>query len=201
MVSCEKRLFSLLFAIFESFCEQFVLSSDNAVLSKRFTMSSLFSKAILLWSIFPPDAGLSQPNSRKTFRKGFLVMSFPFTRFSSSKKSFFAGLSPFKFAYPLQKYLDKSLTLSVYATFGTKYPIGTIWIFFSRYLSGYFFIRIATGSTSDSHPLSVNSRPIWIKIHPTLYLSDSHPLSVNLALDWSSRGRLWVRCLWSTNHG
>ena len=57
-------------------------------------------------------------------------------------------------------------------------------IFLSRYLSGYFFfIRIAaTESTSDSHPLSVNARPIWIKIYPTLYLSESHPLSVNLAL-------------------
>ena len=44
--------------------------------------------------------------ARKTFRKGFVVMPFPFTRLFSSKTSFFAGLSPSKFAYPLQKYPD-----------------------------------------------------------------------------------------------
>ena len=44
----------------------------------------------------------------------------------------------------------------------------------------FFFIWIAAGSTSDSHPL--RCKPIWIKIYLTLYLSDSHPLSVNLAL-------------------
>ena len=43
-------------------------------------------------------------------------------------------------------------------------------------------IQIATGSTSDSHPLSVNARPIWIKIYPTLHLSDSHPLSCKPSL-------------------
>ena len=37
----------------------------------------------------------------------------------------------------------------------------------------------AAGSTSDSHSLSVNERPVWIKIYPTLYLSDTH------SLEWS----------------
>ena len=108
--------------------------------------------------------------ARKTFHKGFLVISFPFSRFSLSKTSFFAGLSPSKFAYPLQKY-----------PFYTE-RFGHLWYEISDWYDPYiFFIRIATGSTSDSHPLSVNARPIWIKIYPTLYLSDSHPLSVNLA--------------------
>ena len=74
-----------------------------------------------------------------------------------------------------------------------KYPIGTIRNFLSTCLSGHFFTQIAVESTSDSHPLSVNTRPIWIKTYPTLYLSDSHPLSVNLACH-----RL---CLFLRGHG
>ena len=45
------------------------------------------------------------------------------------------------------------------------YPLCYLDIFLSRYW--------ATRSTSNSHPLSVNTGPIWLKICPTLYLSDS----------------------------
>ena len=157
-----------------------------------FSMSSLSSKAILLrrMSFFPPDAGLSQPNSQESVPQRFPSYVFPFHPVLFIKDQFLAGLSPSRFAYPLQKHPDKSFTLRVQATFGMKYPIGTIRTFLSGYLSGYFFIRIpiriffiriAPGSTSDSHLLSVNARPIWIKNYPTLYLSDSHPPTVNLA--------------------
>ena len=44
-------------------------------------------------------------------------------------------------------------------------------------------------STSNSHPLGVNARPIWRKIYPTLYRSESHPLSVNLAAALPSTAR------------
>ena len=55
VVSCAKRSIPFLFTIFESFRQQFVLSSDNVVRSKRFSMPSLFSIAILLcrMSLFP----------------------------------------------------------------------------------------------------------------------------------------------------
>ena len=112
-----------------------------------FSMSSLFSKAILIrrMSLFPPALVYRSQTARKTFPKGFLVMSFPFTQYSSSKTSFFAGLSPSKFAYPLHKYPDKSFTLSVLATFGMKYPIGTIRIFFYPDMYPGFFYPVSYG--------------------------------------------------------
>ena len=44
-------------------------------------------------------------------------------------------------------------------------------------------MQIATRLTPDSHPLSVNARPVWINIYPALYLSDSHLLSVDIVFD------------------
>ena len=80
-----------------------------------FSMSSFFSKAILLrrMSFFPLDAGLSQPNGQENVPQRFPSYVFPFHPVLFIKDQFFGGLSPWKFAYPLQKYPDKSFALSV----------------------------------------------------------------------------------------
>ena len=153
-----------------------------------FSKSSLFSKAVLLrrMFLFSPDAGLSQPNSQESVLQRFPSYIFPFHPVLFIEDQIFRRFSPSKFVYPLQKYPECS---------GHFWYEISDWydpdIFLSGYLSGYFFIGIATGSTSDSHPLSVNARPIWMKICPTLYLSDSHPLGVNLAL----KGKFGGKCI------
>ena len=67
-------------------------SIDNAVRTRKnvFSMSSLFSKAVLLsrTSSFPPYPGLSQPNSEESVVQMFPSYLFLLTRFSSSKSSF-----------------------------------------------------------------------------------------------------------------
>ena len=80
-----------------------------------FGIPSLFSKAISHWmmSIFPPDPGLSQPNSKENFEQRFSRYVFPFHTVLFIKEQFFFGLSLSAITYPLQKYPDKSFTLSV----------------------------------------------------------------------------------------
>ena len=121
----------------------------------------------------------------KWLRKGFLAMHFLFTRFSSSKSSFCGP-----FAFPLQKKFGYLIVSRPHWAFNPllvrSIRFILVWSgnFLSTFLSGYSFIRIETGSTSDSHSLGarVNARPPRTKIYPTLYLFDSHPLSVNPAL-------------------
>ena len=124
-----------------------------------------------MMSIFPPNPGLSQPNSEENFEQRLSRYFFAFHMVLFIKEQFCPRLSLLKFTYRLQKISGYSFTLSVQPTFGTKYPIGTIRIFFYPDIYG-----IDIGFTSAC----VNARPIWIKIYPTLYLSDSHPLSVKL---------------------
>ena len=146
-------------------------------------MPSLFSMAIFHWRclLFPPDPGLLEQNSEDNFAQRFPSRVLHFHTALFNKEQFFAGLSPSIFAHPLKKYPERSFTLCVSPTFGTKYPIGTIRIIFIHFSIRIFFYPDSLGSTSDSHWLSVNARPICIKYCPTLYLFDSHPLSVNVS--------------------
>ena len=89
MVSCEKRLFSLFFTIFENFRKQFSLSSDNAVRPKRFRhtfviFESIFALKDVYISLEPWSI-----TARKTLSRDFQDISLLFTRFSSSKSKFF----------------------------------------------------------------------------------------------------------------
>ena len=111
---------------------------------------------------------------------------FLFTQFSSSKSSLLLALRHPHFPDPSR---FKNIQIRRW-----HWALRLLFVRNIRLVrSGYFFIRIsiriATGSTSESHPLCVNTRPIWIKLYPTLYLSDSHPLSVYcnpLLFRWST---------------
>ena len=89
-------------------------------------------------SSFPPDAGLSQPNSEENVAQRFPNYVFLLYPILFIKDQFFAGLSLSKFAYPLQKYPVKSFTLTErLAHFSSEI---SDWydpdIFLSGYLSG-----------------------------------------------------------------
>ena len=160
-----------------------------------FSMPLLFSKAILLWAMssFPPDAGLSQPKSEEKIAERFPRLEssygFPFHPVLFIKEQFLLA-----FRHPNLPNRFKKIRLS-----RLHWGFSPLLVRNSRLVrSGYFFIHfpigIATGSTSDSHPLSVNARPIWIKIYLTLYLSDPHPLSVNLAFKLIFSQHMFIIC-------
>ena len=64
-------------------------------------------------STFPPDPGLSQPSSEESFEQRFSRYVFPFHTVLLIKEQFFFGLLLSEITYPLQKYPDKSFTLSI----------------------------------------------------------------------------------------
>ena len=89
----EAIVFPPFLAIFENFCLQFFfLSSDNEVRSKRFKHAFvIFEGNFPLKDVYISSGRWSiaaTVTARKTLRKGSLVTSFLFTRFSSSKSSF-----------------------------------------------------------------------------------------------------------------
>ena len=170
-----RNLRKVLLAIF--FCPVTLQSNPNVS-----GMPSLFRKQFGIEGCLPFLRTLvyRSQTARKTLSRGFLDMSSFFTRFSNKIAVFMA------FRFPNLPTCFKNIRISRLHRAFSPLLVRNIRLvqsryFLSGYLSGYFFIRIATGSTFDSHPLSVNARPIWINIYPTLYLSDSHPLSVNLA--------------------
>ena len=116
LVSCEKRFFSLNFTIFESFCQQFSFFQWQCSPTQKVSgIPSIFSKAISQWRTctFPPDPGLSQPNSEENFEQRFSRYLFAFHPVLFIKESILTGLSLLKFTYQLQKRPVKSFTLSV----------------------------------------------------------------------------------------
>ena len=143
------------------------------------SIPSLFLKAILHWmmSIFPPNPGLSQPNSEENFEQRFSRYFFAFHLVLLIKEQFYHRLSLLKFPTGFKNIrILKSFTLSVQPTFGTKYPIGTI-----RISIQIFFYPLSYGIDIRFTSTLCKRKAHWIKIYSTVYLSDSHPLGVNLA--------------------
>ena len=136
----------LLFAVFENFCKQFFLSSDNALQSKVSACLCYFLKQFriegCLHFLWTPVLVNNKENFVQTFPK--CVLSYQPVIFSSSRSSFVPAFrSPNIWISRLQSAFSPLLVQIIRLVRSGRF-------FLSAFLSGHFFlIRIDTGLTSN----------------------------------------------------
>ena len=160
MVSCEKRLFSVLFAIFKTFCQELFLSSDREVRSKHFQAalvifeSNFTSKDVCISSESLSIAAKQRRKFWAEVSKMCLLFSALYVR------------EPFFLAFCFPK-LPISFKISGYVVYteclAQFYPIGTIQIFFIPFPIRIYFYP-------DSYAMDIRFTPAHDQCKREAYL-------------------------------